>query len=178
MVKSYVTSYVHADHPFWVVAPQDLFVRPRIFDGRCKKCSLPSHVARYELFKASGCEHGHDWEDWFRAESELLHPVSISMQESADQISLHANVTGFEENELGVNIEPGRLSILGKKKMGTTVAESGKTGPINWTPDWIMQVVDLPSEIVPETVVVVVQAGQLRFDLQKAERKREAADVA
>ena len=25
----------------------------------------------YELFEARGCEHGHDWEDWFRAESEL-----------------------------------------------------------------------------------------------------------
>lgn len=25
----------------------------------------------YELFEMRGCEHGHDWEDWFRAESEL-----------------------------------------------------------------------------------------------------------
>jgi len=25
----------------------------------------------YELFEKRGCEHGHDWEDWFQAESEL-----------------------------------------------------------------------------------------------------------
>jgi Protein of unknown function (DUF2934) len=25
----------------------------------------------YELFELRGCEHGHDWEDWFRAELEL-----------------------------------------------------------------------------------------------------------
>ena len=25
----------------------------------------------YELFETRGGEHGHDWEDWFRAESEL-----------------------------------------------------------------------------------------------------------
>jgi hypothetical protein len=25
----------------------------------------------YELFETRGCEHGRDWEDWFRAESEL-----------------------------------------------------------------------------------------------------------
>ena len=25
----------------------------------------------YELFEMRGCEHGHDWEDWFRAKSEL-----------------------------------------------------------------------------------------------------------
>jgi hypothetical protein len=24
-----------------------------------------------ELFETRGCEHGHDWENWFRAESEL-----------------------------------------------------------------------------------------------------------
>ena len=51
----------------------------------------------YESFEARGCEHGHDWEDWFRAESELLSPVSVSMQESADRISVHANVLGRKE---------------------------------------------------------------------------------
>jgi hypothetical protein len=25
----------------------------------------------YELFEARGCEHGHEWEDWFRAKLEL-----------------------------------------------------------------------------------------------------------
>jgi hypothetical protein len=51
----------------------------------------------YELFEARGCEHGHDREDWFRAESELLPPVSVSMQRSADRISVHANVLGRKE---------------------------------------------------------------------------------
>src|SRR5450759_5147932 len=32
----------------------------------------------YELFETRGCEHGHDWKDWLRAESELLRPVSVS----------------------------------------------------------------------------------------------------
>ena len=54
----------------------------------------------YELFEARNCEQGHDWEDWFRAESDLVHPVSIAMQESADRISVRANVLGFGENEL------------------------------------------------------------------------------
>ena len=63
-------------------------------------------VARraYELFETRGCEHGHDWEDWFRAESELLRPVSVSMSESDDRISVRASVFGFEESELRVSI--------------------------------------------------------------------------
>jgi hypothetical protein len=31
--------------------------------------AIESHA--YEFFETRGCEHGHDWEDWFRAESEL-----------------------------------------------------------------------------------------------------------
>ncbi len=31
----------------------------------------------YELFEARGYQNGHDLEDWFRAESELLHPVKV-----------------------------------------------------------------------------------------------------
>jgi hypothetical protein len=32
---------------------------------------LAIELRAYELFDARGCEHGHDWEDWFQAESEL-----------------------------------------------------------------------------------------------------------
>lgn len=30
----------------------------------------------YELYEARGREHGHDWEDWFRAESEIKGKVA------------------------------------------------------------------------------------------------------
>jgi len=40
-----------------------------------QRWEMEEHLAiaqrAYELFEARGCEHGHDWEDWFRAESEL-----------------------------------------------------------------------------------------------------------
>jgi len=32
---------------------------------------LATELRAYELFEARGCEHGHDREDWFRAESDL-----------------------------------------------------------------------------------------------------------
>lgn len=63
-------------------------LRPQQSDPPAQPLSLPNiedfnwewemreeHLAielrAYELFEARGCEHGHDWEDWFRAESEL-----------------------------------------------------------------------------------------------------------
>jgi HSP20 family protein len=133
----------------------------------------------YELFETRGREHGHDWEDWFRAESELLRPVSVSMQESADRIRVHANVLGFDEKELSVSIEPRRISILGKKEVSATETEGGKIEYIDWVPDQILQLIDLATDVVPEGSVAELQAGLLKFDLSKAAKlKAETAAIA
>ena len=108
----------------------------------------------YELFEARGREHGHDCEDWFRAESELLRPVSVSISESEDRISVRANVFGFEENELKVSIEPSCITILGKKEISATESEGGKVEYIDWYPDQILQFIDLATEVIPESSVV------------------------
>jgi len=122
----------------------------------------------YELFEARGREHGHDWEDWFRAESELLRPVSISMSESADQFTVRSNVLGFGESALRVSIEPRRITILGKKEMKATETEGGKVEHIDRRPDQILQRIDLTTEVIPGSSVVELRAGLLKFELPKA----------
>lgn len=122
----------------------------------------------YELFEERGCEHGHDREDWFRAEAELLRPVSVSMSESDDRISVRANVLGFEGNELKIGVEPRRVTILGKKEMSATETEGGKIEYIDWVPDQILQLIDLATEVVPEGSVVELKAGLLKLELPKA----------
>jgi len=108
----------------------------------------------YELFEARGSEHGHDWEDWFRAESELLRPVPVFMLESDDRISVRANVFGFEENELRVGLEPRRITILGRKQVNTTETEGGKLEHNDWYPDQILQLIDLATDVTPDLAVV------------------------
>lgn len=133
----------------------------------------------YELFEARGGEHGHDWEDWFRAESELLRPVSVTMSESEDRISVRANVLGFEANELKVSIEPRRITILGEKEPSATRAEAGKTPPIASDPGQILHVIDLATEVTAENAVVEWQGGLLKFELPKASQpKAEATATA
>ena len=126
----------------------------------------------YELFEARGREHGHDWEDWFRAQSELLRPVSVSISESEDRISVRANVFGFEENDLKVSIEPRRIAILGKKEISATESEGGKVEYIDWYPDQILQFIDLATEVIPESSVAELQAGLLKFELPKAAKHK------
>jgi len=121
----------------------------------------------FELFEKRNREHGHDSEDWFRAESELLRPVSIMTHESAERLSLHANVIGFTDKELRVSIEPRRVAILGCKEI-TTEAVGREIEYSDWYPDQILRVIDLPFEIDPDRAVVELQTGMLKFELPKA----------
>jgi len=89
-------------------APADL--QPEV-----QKLQLAIAVRAHELFEARGKEHGHDLDDWLRAKSELLCPVSIAMSESKDRVRVRANVAGFDQNEIEVSVEPGRITILGRK---------------------------------------------------------------
>jgi HSP20 family molecular chaperone IbpA len=69
----------------------------------------------YEILDGNGRRLGHELDDWFQAEEELLHPVHIGIQESEDALSIHAEVPGFSQNELEINVEPRRLIISGKR---------------------------------------------------------------
>jgi HSP20 family molecular chaperone IbpA len=135
---------------------------------KMQKVQLAIARRAHELFEARGREHGHDLEDWLRAECELLCPVSVSMSESGDKISVRANVVGFDETELEVSIEPHRITISGKKET-TGMKAAGKT--IEQTgsyPHQILEVVDLATEVMPERAVVELEAGVLKFELSTA----------
>jgi HSP20 family molecular chaperone IbpA len=116
----------------------------------------------FELFQARNREHGHDWEDWFQAESEVLRPVSIAISETADRFSIRVNVFGLSENEIKVSVEPRRISILGRKQI-----DAAEEAEADSRPEQILRRVDLSSEIETEGVVVELQSGVLKFELPK-----------
>ena len=102
---------------FNLSAPADL--QPKV-----RELQLAIARRAHEWFEARGREYGHDLDYWLRAESELLCPVSIAMSESKDRVSVRANVAGFDQSEIQASVEPGRITILGKRKQTT-----GKTEP-------------------------------------------------
>jgi HSP20 family molecular chaperone IbpA len=129
----------------------------------------------YELFEARNREHGHDWEDWFQAESELLRPVSIAMSESADRFSVRANVLGLEADELRVSIEPTKITILGQKKLS---APEGQKAVSDFYPDQVLRSIDIASEVDPDGAVVELEAGILKFELPKVVKTEVKIAVA
>jgi HSP20 family molecular chaperone IbpA len=132
----------------------------------------------FELFERRGREHGHDWEDWFKAESEFLCPVSIAISESGDRFSIRANVLGFTENELHVSIEPRRIAIFGKREGTTSQTEAGSIGLADQYPDQLLRLIDLTTEVDPGRAVIELQAGILRFELPKATKPIQETPTA
>jgi HSP20 family molecular chaperone IbpA len=123
----------------------------------------------YELFEMRNREHGHDWEDWFQAESELLRPVSIAMSDATDHLSVRANVFGFSDKQLKVSLEPMRITIVGRKLLDARAA-ADREAMSESEPDQILRVIDLSSEIEPLHALVELQAGVLKFELPKVEQ--------
>ena len=150
--------------PFSLSSPADL-------QSKVQKLQLAIAGRAHDLFEARGREHGHDLEDWLRAESELLCPVSIAMSESKDRVGVRANVAGFDQSEIEVSVEPGRVIILGKRHK-VQGREPGTTEPRGSHPDQILEVIDLATEVLPEHVVVERKEGELILELPAASKNK------
>ena len=159
--------------------PQAALVRPCApEDLQWDMQQIQLAVARraFELFETRSREHGHDWEDWFQAESELLRPVSIAISEIPERVSVRANVFGLSERELKVSIEPKRIAIVGRKDLDPEDATKGT--PADFYPDQILHLISLPSEVDPEGAVVELQSGVLKFELPKVVPQAKAVGTA
>lgn len=155
-------------HPAALLSPSD----PADLQGKVQKVQLAIAHRADELFEGHGREHGHDLEDWLRAESELLFPVSIAMSESKDRITVRANVTDFDQSELEVSVEPSRVTIFGKKKQSNGKAEAGTAKQSGSYPDQILEVVDLATEVIPQRAIVKLQAGELNVELPTVSKNK------
>ncbi len=122
----------------------------------------------FELFENKGRIFGRDLEDWFRAESELLHPVHVTIKESEEGLTVQAEVPGFSAEELEVNVEPRRLTITGERETKEEQKKEGRTIYSERYANKILRVVDLPTEIDSAKVTANLKDGVLSFSLPKA----------
>jgi len=162
-MKSSKESRPQAEPPSIVLQPS----RPETVQWELQQIQLGIARRAYELFEARNLEHGHDWEDWFRAESELVRPVSIAISESPNSLSVRVNVLGFEADEIQTAIEPTRITIVGRKKL-ITPTEGKTVSASDFYPDQLGRTIDASAEIDPEGAVVELQSGVLKFELPKA----------
>jgi HSP20 family molecular chaperone IbpA len=147
------------------------------FVERMRQISAAIANRAYELFEARGSEHGHDWEDWFRAESELLTPIPAQVVDMDGRFTVRAQVPGFTDRDVEVRADPRRLIIYAKKKE-TSQQETGKPVHQRKISDEIFRVLDLPGEIDPDNITATVKDEVLEVTLPKVNPgKKMTADL-
>jgi HSP20 family protein len=128
----------------------------------------------YELFEGRGRQDGHDLEDWLRAESELLNPMSAEISEADDQMVVRADVPGFKEKDIEVRVEPHRLIISGKREQIHDQKKKRKTLYSERRSDEVFRIIDLFEEIDPDKVRATLQDGTLEVALPKADPAKKS----
>jgi len=121
----------------------------------------------FEIFDNNGRWFGHDLEDWFHAESELLHPLHLEMAESDDNLTVRAEVPGFGTKELEINVEPRKLTIAGKHQ-AQEESKKSKTIYSERCAKEILRVVYLPAEVDSSKANATLKDGILNIELPKA----------
>ena len=121
----------------------------------------------YELFASRGFTHGHHFEDWHRAESEILRLLPLEVAETETELTVRAEVPGFNERDLEVRVEPRRLFITGKRQEASEQIK-GKIVYSERHAKQIFRVLDLPATIDPGEVKATLSDGLLEITLSKA----------
>lgn len=152
-----------------------LFVEAEKLIERMEDVTKSIAKRAYEFFEERGRRMGFELDDWFRAESELLRHIPVTVKEGENQIVVQAEVPGFKANEIKVSAEPERLIIEGQseeKKEETTdkVVFSERRS------NSFCRAVRLPAEIDPGKVTANLKDGVLEMVLPKVPVK-EAVGV-
>ena len=120
----------------------------------------------FKIFESNGGSPGHDLEDWFRAESELLRPVPLNVIELNGEYVVRAEVPGFGGRDIKISVEPRCLAVSGKLQTNEE-GEKGRLIRSAWCANQIFRTLDLPSDVDTSTVSASVQDGILTVHLTK-----------
>jgi len=141
-------------------------VSPNELDARIHEA-----IARraYQIFESRGSAPGHQMEDWRRAESEIMRPLSCGFLISENKIELTADVASFNEGEIEICVEPRRLMICGTgraSKAGKS-PEGNAAHPGN---DSIFRFLNLSHSVKPSEATARFKGRVLEIELPTAQR--------
>lgn len=147
------------------------FVEAEHLIGRMEEVTKSIAKRAYEFFEARGRQLGNELEDWFRAESEFLRQVPVTMKESETEINVQAEVPGFKADEIKISADPERLIIEGSSMQITEEKSKEEPQKILFSErrsNKFCRSFTLPAEIDPAKVTANLKNGVLEIVLPKA----------
>lgn len=126
----------------------------------------------YEIFENRGAVHGHDWEDWFRAESEVLGPITTELEDSGDAFLAVAAVDDYRPEDLRISAAPRCLWIWGLSAADGRRSDASRD-EAQYSQAFFVSL-NLPAEINTSAISADIRNGILEVRLPKALSKAAA----
>ena len=156
-------------------APSPITLKPRSISDFWRDVDNVMNQIRqraYQLFEWRGRADGRDLEDWFKAEMELLKPVPVEIAEKNGVLHVRADLPGFTEQELQVNLEPAVLTLKGEHREETEKREE-KTYHSERRTQRIFRRVALPVDVIPDKAMATLKQGVLQLSVPKASQEKK-----
>lgn len=137
-------------------------VEADVFDEMNETKALIAERA-YEIYQERGGEHGHDQDDWFQAEGELLPKIDVDWDVANGAVLLTARVPGFRARELEVEVGHRRAVVCGIHHPGSAgIAHNPKQDKK------VMRIIEFPFDIEPARSAAKLQGETLHVVLPRA----------
>ena len=120
----------------------------------------------FERFENRGRQFGHELEDWFKAERELLRKVPIEVKDVDGNLDIRAQVPGFTADNLKVSLEPNRVTIKGETEEKSEKKDDG-TIYSEWKSNKIFRTFDLPHRVDADKATATIKDGVLKLTIPK-----------
>ncbi len=130
----------------------------------------------YDYFLLRGNEFTSHFDDWLKAEMEVLRPTPLEITETDDNINVRAAVPGFKPDEIEISIKDALLIISGET-LSEEKKEDEKVFLNEWRSNRFCRQMTLPSAVETEGVKATLKDGILQLTLKK-KAAEEAAQIA
>lgn len=127
----------------------------------------------YDFFVERGSRFGHHFEDWLRAESELLRTAPAKILETGDQVTVMIAAPGFKPDEIEASIKDDFLIVSGETKTDEK-REDQTTFYNEWTSSRFFRQLRLPADVEPESIDARLKDGVLTLTMTKKAAAGEA----
>lgn len=121
----------------------------------------------FHLFQERGGGDGLALGDWFKAESELLKPMPIQVEETESEVIVHAEVPGFEPKELSIRAESDFIWLHGKAEKKKESEKGAKERYSEISTNEVYRSISLPARVNPDKAHARLDKGVLEIRLAK-----------
>jgi HSP20 family protein len=131
----------------------------------------------FDLFEQRSRELGHEWEDWLKAEAELLGSATSELAEQDGAYQFQITLPGFEPKDIEVTASPNEVIVHAAKRQQKKT-EKGNVVRTESGSNEVYRSFGTPNSVNVDKVTANLENGILRIHAPEITNRQEIKTVA